>query len=362
MLTSTSVTSGASSANSSPTVPCAAATTGSSKGCTSVAPGDHQLVHAARTPTPCRGPAARRHRPRGGLDRARGCRLRHDDGGGHAELAGRVGQRHAVVAAAHPDHAGGPLGVGQPEDLRERPARLEGTGALQQLQLHRDRHAESADSPGEGSVGVRSTCPSMTAAAARRSSRVRSSPTGPPYARRDEVVVIAADRSPQLRLDAAPTGRQTSGTTSGAPMRARVGGLVVGHALALPLRLDPLAVVLDLALDLLLAPAQHRRHQLRGLLDRRRARGRTSRSRSGCGGPACRRGAGRPRARPRRRPRRAGSPRRPRSGSPSVGSSATSVEHLVDQRAVAAEQVLDPRLVQRRSVWASTWREFFSAA
>ena len=73
-------------------------------------------------------------------------------------------------------------------------------------------------------------------------------------------------------------------------------GLLVGHLqLALPLRLDPAQVVVDLVGGAGLVPAQLAGHQPRPRGRPRRCRGRRSRSRSGCAGSARRRGAGRPR-------------------------------------------------------------------
>ena len=147
MLTSTSVTAGASVANSSPAVPCAATTIGSSNGCTSVAPAATSSASSANAPSMVG--VSRTWRPCGAGDRhrARGRRRRHHHGGRHAQRARRVGDRDAVVAAAHRDDARRPLRRAQRRDLGERAARLERAGALQQLELERDRHAEVRGEP-----------------------------------------------------------------------------------------------------------------------------------------------------------------------------------------------------------------------
>ena len=71
-----------------------------------------------------------------------------------------------------------------------------------------------AVSPGLGSVGVRSTCGAMRSAAARMSAMSIRFPT-------TTTLAPAAPRTPRGRaVVGCAVGRQRSGTTSGAPMRA----------------------------------------------------------------------------------------------------------------------------------------------
>lgn len=147
MLTRTSVSSPASSANSSPTVPCPAITTGSSNGWTRVSPSSRNrftranalgMSSVSRSDAPAASTSA--------TDRA-GCRTRHDHGRLHIERRRHDRERDPVIAAAHRHHPGRQLGLAERQQFRRRTARLEGTRALQQLQLRRDRDAEQLGEP-----------------------------------------------------------------------------------------------------------------------------------------------------------------------------------------------------------------------
>lgn len=94
-----------------------------------------RAVHRVRQPY-------RRAGRLGDLDGSRGRRLRHDDGRLHAQRLGHDRDGDGVVPAAHRHHPGRAVGLAQRQELRRRPARLEGAGALQQFQLGGDGNPE----------------------------------------------------------------------------------------------------------------------------------------------------------------------------------------------------------------------------
>ena len=121
MLTSTSVTVGR-VGRRTPARPCPARRSPPGRRTGAPAwPRPPRARRAGRTRRPCRRePHRRRPPPRAIATEPRGRRLRHHDRGRHPQRAGGVGDRDAVVAAAHRDDARRPLRLAQRQDLRER--------------------------------------------------------------------------------------------------------------------------------------------------------------------------------------------------------------------------------------------------
>ena len=72
------------------------------------------------------------------LDLGKGRALGHHDGRRDAQPSRMIGDALGMVARRHGDDAAGPLGLGQAEQLVQRPALLEGGGELQILELQPD--------------------------------------------------------------------------------------------------------------------------------------------------------------------------------------------------------------------------------
>ena len=147
MLTRTSVSGGASSASSRPTVPWPATTVGSSNGCTSVMPVRHQLLEQRERAGHVLGQPQLGARSADAIDRPRRSGLRHHDRRAHAHPVGDLRDGDAVIAAAHGDDPRVALDGGQPEQLRRDTPRLERPGPLEQFELERHRNAEERTHP-----------------------------------------------------------------------------------------------------------------------------------------------------------------------------------------------------------------------